>query len=123
MRKPWTPDIDEWTHYLHGPDSNPVANDKVVGPPKHYQWIAGPLWFRSHDTDSSVTAIVTVLGRIFYLVDEAPISLTGDHPLPDRWFLVAQDAFNGVLLWQVPIERWGWREWKESHALTPARAR
>ena len=114
VRKPWPPDIDEWTHYLHGPDGNPVANDKVVGPPKHYQWITGPLWFRSHDTDSSVTAIVTARGRIFYLVDEAPISLTGDHPLPDKWFLVARDAFNGVLLWQVPIKRWGWREWKDT---------
>lgn len=31
--KPWPEDIDEWTHYLHGPDGNPVAQDRVVGPP------------------------------------------------------------------------------------------
>lgn len=31
--KPWSKNIDEWTHYLHGPDGNPVAQDRVVGPP------------------------------------------------------------------------------------------
>ena len=113
-RKPWPPDIDEWTHYLHGSDGNPVARDRVVGPPKHYQWISGPLWLRSHETDSSVSTLVTARGRLFAVVDEAPISLVGQHSLPDKWFLVARDAFNGVLLWKVPIRRWGWREWKDT---------
>jgi SAM-dependent methyltransferase len=113
-RKPWPNDIDEWTHYLHGPDGNPVAQDRVVGPPKHYQWISGPLWLRSHESDSSVRTLVTAGGRLFYIADEAPISLLGDHPLPDKWFLTAQDAFNGVLLWKVPVKDWGWRAWKPS---------
>ena len=112
--KPWPSDIDEWTHHLHGPDGNPVANDLMVGPPKHYQWLAGPRWFRSHDTDSTISALVTAQGRIFYIVDEGPTSLTGDHNLPDKWTLVARDAFNGVLLWKVPIKQWGWREWKHT---------
>jgi len=113
-RKPWPSDIDEWTHYLHGPDGNPVAQDRVVAPPKHYQWISGPLWMRSHETDSSVSTLVTARGRLFAIVDEAPISLAGQHDLPDKWFVVARDAFNGVLLWKVPIRRWGWREWKDT---------
>ena len=111
LHKPWPADIDEWTHYLHGADGNPVAEDYVVGPPEHYQWIAGPRWMRCHESDSSVRTLVTSGGRLFAIVDEAPISLTGDHDLPDQWFLVARDAFNGVLLWKVPIRRWGWREW------------
>jgi len=114
LKKPWPKDIDQWTHFLHGPDGNPVADDRVVGPPKHYQWTAGPRWLRSHDTDSSISAVVTAAGRIYYIVDEAPISLPGDHALPDKWFLAARDAFNGVLLWKLPIEHWGWREWKPS---------
>ncbi len=112
LRKPWPDDIDEWSHYLHGPDGNPVADDRVVGPPAHYQWIAGPRWMRSHESDSSLRTLVTSGGRLFAIVNEAPISLAGDHDLPDQWFLVARDAFNGVLLWKVPIRRWGWREWK-----------
>ena len=112
--KPWPLDIDEWTHFLHGADGNPVANDRVVGPPKHYQWISEPMWIRSHESDSSVKTLVTARGRLFYIADEAPISLLGDHSLPDKWFLIAQDGFNGVLLWKVPIEDWGWRVWKPS---------
>lgn len=114
IKKPWPSDIDEWTHYLHGADGNPVAQDRVVGPPERYQWICEPMWLRSHETDSSLSTVVTSRGRLFYIADEAPISLAGDHSLPDKWFLVARDAFNGVLLWKVPIRRWGWREWKHS---------
>jgi outer membrane protein assembly factor BamB len=114
LRKPWPAEIDQWTHYLHAADGNPVARDRVVGPPKHYQWISGPMWQRSHETDSSISTLVTAAGRLFYIEDQAPISLVGDHSLPDKWFLVARDAFNGVELWKVPIRRWGWREWKET---------
>lgn len=114
FRKPWPKEIDEWGHYLHGADGNPVARDTVVGPPKRYQWIAEPVWLRCHETDSSVSALVTSGGRIFAIVDEAPISLVGNHPLPDKWALVARDAFNGALLWKLPIQRWGWREWKDT---------
>ncbi|MGB2820997.1 MAG: PQQ-binding-like beta-propeller repeat protein, partial [Phycisphaerae bacterium] len=114
FRKPWPADIDEWTHYLHASDGNPVARDRVVGPPGHYQWTSGPTWLRSHETDSSISTLVTAGGRLFYIVDEAPISLAGDHDLPDKWSLAARDAFNGVFLWKVPIRRWGWREWKHS---------
>ena len=110
--KPRPGTIDEWTHNCHGPDGNPVADDTVVGPPKHLQWIAGPLWLRCHDTDSSVMCVVTAGGRIVYLVDEAPISLPGQHDLPDKWSIAARDAFSGVLLWKRPIRQWGWRQWK-----------
>ena len=112
--RPWPADIDEWTHYLHGADGNPVANDSVVGPPRHQQWVSGPRWLRSHETVSSVSTIVTARGRLFYIADEAPISLPGMHELPDKWALVARDAFNGVQLWRVPIGQWGWRQWKTS---------
>ena len=114
ISKPWPPDIDEWTHYLHGADGNPVARDRVVAPPEHYQWISGPMWLRSHETDTSISTMVTARGRLFYIIDEAPISLAGQHELPDKWALLARDAFNGVVLWRVPIRRWGWREWKPS---------
>ena len=40
--KPWPKEIDEWPHYLHGADGNAVAQDSVVGPPRHMQWTCGP---------------------------------------------------------------------------------
>ncbi len=112
--KPRPKDIDDWSHNLHGPDGNPVAKDRVVGPPKKMQWQADPKWSRAHDSDSSIDAMVTAGGRIFYMADEAPASLSGDNELPDRWVLTARDAFNGILLWKYPIEDWGWRAWKNT---------
>ncbi len=114
VRKPWPDAIDEWTHYLHAADGNPVARDRVVGPPMHYQWTTGPMFQRSHETDSSLSTLVTARGRLFSIEDHAPISLAGQHDLPDKWFLIARDAFNGVVLWKVPIKAWGWRQWKNT---------
>jgi len=112
--KPWPKEIDEWTHHLHAADGNPVANDSVVGPPKHYQWVGGPRWAQSHETDSSLRMLVTARGRIYYIVNDATTSLAGPQSPPDKWSLAGRDAFNGVLLWKVPIRQWGWREWKPS---------
>ncbi len=113
-RKPWPAGIDEWTHYLHGADGNPVARDTVVGPPRRYQWVAEPTWMQSHETDSSVSTLVTARGRLLAIVNQAPTSLPGPKSPPDAWFLVARDAFNGARLWKVPIPEWGWRQWKPS---------
>ena len=41
-QKPWPKEIDEWTHYLHGPDRNPVARDTVLGRSRRLQWQESP---------------------------------------------------------------------------------
>ena len=103
--KPWPKDIDEWTHYLHGPDNNAVARDTVAGPPRHTQWLAGPLWTRNHHKLNSISSVVTASGRLFYIVDEATAAHMG---VPGKWSLVARDAFNGVRLWKKPMRSWAW---------------
>jgi len=107
--KPRPDDIDEWTHWLHGPDGNAVARDSVVGPPRHIQWTAAPRWQRHHNTVPSTTGMVSSRGRMFYISDEAPPG--ADPNMADEWFLVGRDAFNGVLLWKRPIAQWGWNQW------------
>ncbi len=107
--KPWPAEIDEWTHWLHSADGNAVARDRVVGPPRQIQWAAAPLWARHHDTVPSMSAMVSAKGRLFYISDEAPPGLDGSYP--DKWFLVARDAFNGVLLWKRAMPEWGWNQW------------
>ncbi|MFC1633513.1 PQQ-binding-like beta-propeller repeat protein [Planctomycetota bacterium] len=101
--KPWPEEIDEWTHFLHGPDNNAVAQDTIVGVPKHVQWIGHPKFARSHEQLASVSAMVSARGRIFYVADEG---LTADIRMPARWRLVARDAFNGVILWERTIDKW-----------------
>ena len=35
--KPRPAQIDEWTHFLHGPDNNAVARDTEIDFPEHLQ--------------------------------------------------------------------------------------
>ena len=103
MTKPWPPDIDEWTHFLHTPDNNAVARDSQINLPRSIQWKAKPEWGRSHEELASMSATVTARGRIFYIIDEAPLIFIR---FPGEWSLVARDAFNGALLWKHPIANW-----------------
>jgi len=101
--KPRPDEIDEWTHFLHGPDNNAVAEDTRVQPPKYMQWVAGPRLGRSHDHLSSISAAVSASGRIFYIADTGSIASVKE---PSRWCLIARDAFSGVLLWEKEITPW-----------------
>lgn len=101
--KPWPADIDEWTHYLHGPDNNAVAQDEVVGVPRHVQWVGDPKYARGHEQLASVSAMVSAGGRLFSVVD---MGVTADIRMPARWQLVARDAFNGLVLWTRNIDQW-----------------
>ncbi len=111
--KPRPDDIDEWTHYLHGPSNNAVADDARVGPPRHMQWVAGPRYARSHEINSSMAGMVSAGGRVFTIWDEGLTGLT-DPRLPEKWSLLARDAFNGTLLWRRPMPDWGWRKWHDA---------
>ncbi|MFW6164020.1 MAG: PQQ-binding-like beta-propeller repeat protein, partial [Planctomycetota bacterium] len=103
--KPWPDDIDEWTHHLHDAGGNAVASDREVGPPRHLQWTAAPLWARSHGYTPSVSAMVSARGRLFAICDETLTCV--DDSVPSQWRLVARDAFSGVLLWKRPVPDWG----------------
>jgi len=98
-RKQIPPDIDSWSHNLHGPDGNEVADDSVVGPPTGLRWTARPFWAREHRYGNKFT-MVSEGGRIFYIDNDVESSIA---LLPDRPYLVARDAFSGVLLWKLPV--------------------
>ncbi len=116
FRKPWPEEIDEWTHFRYSAEGNMVSQDELVGPPRRLQWVSGPIFQRHHGIEPSITATVTSGGRLFYIIDEAPLGFTG---MPGQWRLVARDAFNGVLHWKRDMNDWGshaWSYWTESHA-------
>lgn len=107
-RKPVPDDIDEWTHDYQGPGNNPAANDTRVGFPRHLQWDAEPDWAHHHQATRGIESMVSTGGRLFYLVSEGESSM-GDT-LPERWVLVARDAFNGVILWKRAVESFDYGE-------------
>ena len=102
-RKPWPAELDEWSHYLYDASNNAVSGDTMVAPPRGLRWTCGPEYARSHEHFASVSALVTAGARVFYIIDEGPISSVY---LPAQWKLVARDAFSGVLLWDRPISNW-----------------
>lgn len=118
--KPWPDEIDQWTHYLYDASNNAVSRDRVVGPPRRLQWVGSPRYSRHHDRMSSVSAVVSAGGRVFYIFDEASAA---SILLPPKWALIARDAFNGVVLWKRPIERWHTHLWplKSGPAQLPRR--
>jgi len=101
--KAWPKEIDEWTHYLYDASNNAVANDALVGPPRHLQWIGKPKFARAHEQLASLSASVTAGGRLFYIIDDGP---RADIRMPSEWYLAARDAFNGVVLWKKRIGTW-----------------
>lgn len=96
-------ELDEWPHYLRGPDNNAVSRDTVIAPPQGLQWQSGPTWSRHHERSNAMDAMVSSGGRVFYVLDEGS---RAEALLPPRWMLVARDAFNGTLLWKVPLGFW-----------------
>lgn len=101
--KPRPEEMDEWTHYLHNPSNNAVAQDSLIEPPSRYQWVGGIRYSRQHDHMSSVSAVVSANGRVFQIFDEAP---RASILTPPQWRLLARDAFNGTLLWKRDMGPW-----------------
>ena len=118
--KPWPDNIDEWTHYLHDASNNAVAHDTAIGPLRHLQWDGAPKYSRHHEITSSVAAMVSAQGRLFSIIDMG--SRASIHT-PSKWRLTARDAFNGVVLWERPIESWFNHLWplKDGPAQPPRR--
>jgi len=106
--KPVPDNIDDWGHSLHDATNNAVANDQVVGPPHHLQWLAEPKHARHHERLASISVVVSAGGRLFSIVDEAPAASILLRP---KWALIARDAYSGVVLWKREITSW------ESHLL------
>ena len=101
--KPKPATTDEWTHYLHGADNNAVARDSEVGPPRHLQFKAPPIWTRHHEMMSSISSLVTAKGRMFYMMDNGATFAPHD---PSQWTITARNAFNGIFLWEKTFSSW-----------------
>jgi outer membrane protein assembly factor BamB len=120
--KPVPRGIDDWPHFLYGSDNNAVSRDEVVGPPQRMQWVCGPPYARSHEINSSMAAMVSAGGRIFYIWDEGPVGQP-EKRFPSQWSLIARDGFNGMPLWNIPMPDWGWRRWHAESRWDDPRAR
>ena len=88
--KPEPAGVDDWSHWEHAPDNNPVSTDKVITAPYLTQFFGLPYYI-------SMPAITTVAGgRTFTAVGHI-----AHHEREEPWLntLIAQNGYNGTDLW------------------------
>ena len=98
IRKPDPSGTDQWTHPWHGADGRLVSNDQTVGVPTGVQWIHGPLYPMA-GRKTSTQSVVSAGGRHFAITQNV-LDNIGKENIPH--YVVARDAYNGLILWQRP---------------------
>jgi outer membrane protein assembly factor BamB len=91
--KPRPKEMDDWTHWRHGADRNPVSKDSLVDVPQGIQWILSStaIGERAH--------FLCANGRAFS---------------QDKEVLTARDAFNGMPLWRAKLKKGAEFNWEYS---------
>ena len=110
---PPLPGGDDWSHYDHGPDGNPVSKDTVLSTaPFGVQWWAKP-WAESGHAGPDVH--VASAGRIF----SATSNNANDVFAGGR--LIARSIYNGEILWSRPYNKKNFGRYASLLAATPQR--
>jgi outer membrane protein assembly factor BamB len=76
-------EVDNWTHYGHGPDNNRTSRETAVRPPFRTQWLGGS----TADDQFWFCNLAVADGRAIY------------HTWGSNHYY-AWDSYNGVLLWE-----------------------
>ncbi|MBN1344419.1 MAG: PQQ-binding-like beta-propeller repeat protein [Phycisphaerae bacterium] len=91
LTKPPLDGADDWSHWEHGPDNNPVSTDAVIQAPYMTQWYGEPLYI-------AMPAITTAAGgRVFIAMGHI-----AHHEREEPWLntLLARNGYNGTPLWR-----------------------
>ncbi|MCH2114912.1 MAG: PQQ-like beta-propeller repeat protein [Pirellulales bacterium] len=104
IHKPEPSGTDQWTHPWHGADGGLVTDDQTLGVPTGIQWIHGPQ-FPMAGRKTSTQSVVSAGGRHFTITQNVldnigKIETARNENMPH--YLVARDAYNGLVLWQRP---------------------
>ncbi|MBD3242530.1 MAG: PQQ-binding-like beta-propeller repeat protein, partial [Chitinivibrionales bacterium] len=119
-RKAWPQGMDNWTHPNYDASGNRCSNDSLVKPPFGYKWIDGPGTPVTRGLGSKGWVVSD--GRLFVVTGNVVENhgLVAEAPEEPEQYLVARDAFNGLLLWKqrlgAPVTRGLW-SLIEGHAL------
>ncbi len=94
--------MDDWTHYDHGAGGNPVSSDTIVAPVTSLRWYASPTISRAGSYKEAGLRLSG--GRIVYALKDYGIENRLGRQ-SSRNHLVCRDAYNGLLLWKIPIAK------------------
>lgn len=94
ITKPPLDGADNWSHWEHGPDNNPVSNDEVIKAPYMTQWLGLPY-------NIGMPSITTAAGgRTFCAMGHI-----AHHTREEGWVntLYARNGYNGTELWRMKL--------------------
>jgi outer membrane protein assembly factor BamB len=91
LSKPPLEGVDEWTHWEHSPDNNPVSTDEVIRAPYMTQFLAEPFYI-------GMPAITTAAGGRSFLATGHIAHHLREWDMVNK--LIARNGYNGTVLWQ-----------------------
>ncbi len=91
LRKPAREGVDEWTHWEHGPDNNPVSSDDVIKAPYMTQFMAEPFYI-------GMPSITTAAGGRTFVATGHIAHHRREWDMVNQ--LIARNGYNGTVLWQ-----------------------
>jgi outer membrane protein assembly factor BamB len=100
IEKPRPDGMGEWTHQWSSAHGGLLSEDRTVGIPQGVQWLTGPL-FAMAGRKSSTQSLVSAGGRNFYVTQNV-LENVGQSKMDQ--YLVARDAYNGMIHWMRPWE-------------------
>ena len=91
LSKPFPEGVDDWSHPYHGPDNNPLSQDRLIHAPYMTQFLADPRY------GPAPQLAVTAGGRLFKAFGHVAW-----HEREEAFLntLVAFNGFNGTMLWK-----------------------
>lgn len=89
--KPALQGVDEWSHWEHSPDNNPVSADQVIKAPYMTQFLAEPYYI-------GMPAITTAAGGRTFLATGHIAHHEREWDMLNK--LIARNGYNGIVLWQ-----------------------
>ncbi len=94
LSKPFPEGLDDWSHPYHGPDNNPLSQDRLILAPYMTQFLADPRY------GPAPQLAVTAGGRLFKAFGHVAW-----HEREEAFLnmLVAFNGFNGTMLWKRPL--------------------
>ncbi len=94
FRKPATEGVDDWTHWEHRPDNNPVSTDACIKAPYMTQWLAQPYYI-------AMPAITLAAGGRTFLA----MGHIAHHEREEQWLntILARNGYNGQELWRMRL--------------------
>ncbi|MBI2481614.1 MAG: PQQ-binding-like beta-propeller repeat protein, partial [Planctomycetia bacterium] len=98
-KKPSLAGADDWSHWEHGPDNNPVSGDSAIKAPYMTQFMAHPMYI-------GMPSITTAAGGRTFLA----IGHISHHPREweTLYKLIARNGYNGTVLWERDLPEGYW---------------